>query len=163
MQLMSFFPLLLSTDAVCHLRVAKKCSKKVTWLCVFAIQYVFALCRCNREKRVCDVVPEPPGTECGEYGLGQCNQGPGFCRVISRETGSFALCVGVPRVGAKCDDSNVCTKNDRCKVAMTNDGFFRGQCTGDVNEDYSCDSYGGDQCVVNFRYSSDSLLPVAPH
>jgi hypothetical protein len=70
---------------------------------------------------------------------------------VESEFGTFGVCVGIPTFGATCDDYDVCTKNDRCKVTVTDDGLFRGVCVGKFDADLPCNDYN-DACTINDRY-----------
>jgi hypothetical protein len=110
-------------------------------------------CSCNRNGRRCIPEPRETGTPCGEdenFDFGQCNRGPGFCKKVESEFGDFGICVGIPTFGASCDDEQQCTTNDRCKVVITEDGFFRGVCVGKFAADLPCDD-GNDRCTINDR------------
>jgi hypothetical protein len=114
---------------------------------------LWCLCSCNRDERRCIPSPKETGTICGQdgdYYFGQCNQGPGFCRTVESEFGTFGVCVGIPTFGATCYDYNECTKDDRCKVVVTEDRLFRGVCMGKFDADLPCNDYN-DACTINDR------------
>jgi hypothetical protein len=110
-------------------------------------------CRCNRDERRCIPSPRETGTPCGEdgdYYFGMCNNGPGFCKEVESEFGNFGICVGIPVFGAPCNDYEVCTKNDKCKVVFTDDGLIRGVCVGTFDAELPCDDFD-DRCTINDR------------
>jgi hypothetical protein len=69
---------------------------------------------------------------------------------VDSDYGSFGVCVGIPTFGATCNDYDVCTKNDKCKVTITDDGLFRGVCMGKFDADAICTDYN-DACTINDR------------
>jgi hypothetical protein len=69
---------------------------------------------------------------------------------MKTEIGTFGVCVGIPSFGAPCNDYNVCTKNDKCKIAITDDGLFRGVCVGKFDAGAPCTD-GNDACTKNDR------------
>jgi hypothetical protein len=60
---------------------------------------------------------------------------------VESKFGEFGICVGIPTFGATCNDFDPCTKNDKCKVAITDDGLFRGVCVGKFDADMPCNDY----------------------
>jgi hypothetical protein len=91
------------------------------------------------------------GTPCGEgdFYFGTCDRAPGFCKIVESEFGNFGKCVGTPDIGAACNDFDPCTKNDKCKVAVTDDGLFTGVCMGKFDAKLPCDDLV--ECTVNDR------------
>lgn len=111
------------------------------------------VCSCNRDERRCVAGPKSEGTICGidgDFNFDQCNQGPGFCKTIENSIGTFGLCIGLPKIGTPCNDFNQCTLDDSCKVVVTDDGFFRGQCIGKFDAGAACFDYDT-VCTINSR------------
>jgi hypothetical protein len=111
------------------------------------------LCSCNRDERRCIPSPKEDGTLCGEdgdYYFGQCNTGPGFCKAVTSEFGSFGVCIGLPTFGVPCNDFDRCTINDKCKVIIADDGSLLGVCSGKFDADLPCNDYN-DACTINDR------------
>jgi hypothetical protein len=69
---------------------------------------------------------------------------------VKSEFGNFEVFVGIPTFGATCNDYDVCTKNYRCRVVVTDDGLFRGVCVGKFDADLPCADYN-DACTINDR------------
>jgi hypothetical protein len=108
--------------------------------------------RCDTQQLRCLPTPVAPGTACGgadDY-FGVCNRGPGSCKTIESEFGNFGICVGRPKSGAKCNDNNECTKNDRCRVVTTSDGMRKGHCLGRFDASLAC-SLDSSLCLANER------------
>lgn len=105
-------------------------------------------------------MPEPrqTGIPCGldgDYYFGQCNEGPGFCKTVESKFGDFGICVGIPKVFSPCNDYDPCTKDDKCKVIITDDGLFRGQCMGKFDDGATCNDYDN-RCTTDDRCSSSN-------
>ena len=114
-------------------------------------------CRCKKEEDFpyCESTGGKEGTICGADGdyfeFDVCNKGPGICKNIESDYGDFGLCLGIPKLGAACNDYDDCTKDDKCKVVITNDGqAFRGQCMGKFAGEIPCNDYN-DECTSNDR------------
>lgn len=117
-------------------------------------------CRCTKgdyDYSFCEASPAQEGTICGADGdyfeFDTCNKGPGFCKTIESDYGDFGICVGIPKLGAACNDYDDCTKDDKCKVVVTDDGAFRGQCMGKFAGEIPCNDYN-DDCTSNDRCGS---------
>jgi hypothetical protein len=90
---------------------------------------------------MCEPEPVTPGTPCGDgdgFTFEICNQGPGICSIEERYYGDLGVCVGVPTVGASCNDNNQCTKDDACMVVTNDHGFLQGVCSGTFDGDLPC-------------------------
>jgi hypothetical protein len=119
------------------------------------------LCSCNREEGICDPVPKEPGTPCGlneDLLFAVCNQGPGFCKTVQYDSGVVGTCVGIPKIGAPCNDFNLCTKNDKCKAFKVQDGGFQGVCVGEFDASLPCQDIH--VCTINDRCGCSSVTLV---
>jgi hypothetical protein len=112
-------------------------------------------CRCNTTEFICIPEPVAPGTPCGDgdsFVFEMCNQGPGFCSAVESEDGDIGVCVGIPTVGASCNDYEQCTRDDECTVVTTDDGFLQGVCSGTFDADLPCEGGGPTECSSAPRY-----------
>lgn len=120
-------------------------------------------CSCNHDEMRCEPEPVEEGIPCGEdesYNFGKCNEGPGFCKTIQSEFGTFGICMGTPKLGIPCDDYDVCTEDDKCKVITTDDGLLRGECMGSFAEDKPCQDEN--DCTSNDRYGNSTHATTTP-
>jgi hypothetical protein len=127
------------------------------------VLYDLSLCRCDQDQRRCLPTPLAPGTSCGKNNdyFEACNEGPGVCKTVESEFGNYGICVGTPRFGARCDDNNECTKNDKCRVLLTSDGKIKGHCLGKFDASLRC-FLEPSLCLNDERYYPSSSTNDVP-